>query len=136
MYVAERGDAATSYATRPYIGFPFACSSDPCSSATTSAQRRITERIDELSSVLENPESAATVLKTLDHVGLYGAMDRLQRVVRQNGRRRFWTRKPPQNGLQEPPEGNPDQDGNQAGAEGPFLRKRTLAYCTQYRGSG
>jgi DNA invertase Pin-like site-specific DNA recombinase len=29
MYVAERQDAATSCATRPYIGFPFACSPDP-----------------------------------------------------------------------------------------------------------
>ena len=29
MYVPQGRDCATSCATRPYIGFPFACSSDP-----------------------------------------------------------------------------------------------------------
>ena len=38
MYVAQRRGSATSCATRPYIGFPFACSPDPIYSLIQTAK--------------------------------------------------------------------------------------------------
>ena len=37
MYVAQGRGSATSCATRPYIGFPFACSPDPDQDAVQAA---------------------------------------------------------------------------------------------------
>ncbi len=39
MYVAQGRGSATSCATRPYIGFPFACSPDPITGTSLAARR-------------------------------------------------------------------------------------------------
>lgn len=46
--------------------------------------RRIVQQADELASALEDPEKAEAALQGLDHLALYGALDRLAKALRKH----------------------------------------------------